>query len=32
MSENALTLIHFGDLHLWRLGWDHDPFFKRFLV
>ena len=31
MNRNALTLIHFGDLHVWRLGWDADFYFKRLL-
>lgn len=30
-NANSLTLIHFGDLHLWSLGWDRDPAFKRLL-
>lgn len=30
-EPSPLTLIHFGDLHLWRLGWDLDFTFKRAL-
>jgi 3',5'-cyclic AMP phosphodiesterase CpdA len=30
-SGERFTLLHFGDLHLWTLGWDRDPAFKRLL-
>jgi 3',5'-cyclic AMP phosphodiesterase CpdA len=30
-DEDALTLIHFSDLHVWRLGLDRDFYFKLFL-
>ena len=30
-ANQPLTLIHFGDLHLWNIGWDGDPAFKRLL-
>ena len=30
-SKGGLTLLHFGDLHLWRLGWDFDFTIKRVL-
>lgn len=30
-APSPLTLIHFGDLHLWRFGLDGDFFPKRFL-
>ena len=30
-SAEDLTLIHFGDLHLWRFGVDRDLFPKRLL-
>ncbi len=29
--DPGLTLLHFGDLHLWRIGLDADPRFKRLL-
>ena len=31
MNERPLTLIHFGDLHLWRYGLGGDPWPKRLL-
>lgn len=30
-NNTPLTLIHFGDLHVWSLGIDRDPAFKRLL-
>jgi 3',5'-cyclic AMP phosphodiesterase CpdA len=30
-SASQIRIIHFGDLHLWRFGWDSDPFPKRAL-
>lgn len=30
-QSGRLTLLHFGDLHLWRLGWDADFAVKRLL-
>ena len=30
-DTDSLTLIHFGDLHLWRYGMDGDPYLKRWL-
>jgi predicted phosphodiesterase len=31
VSKDSLTLVHFGDLHVWRRGMDGDFFPKRFL-
>src|SRR5262245_57743066 len=31
MQQSQFTLLHFGDLHLWRIGFGGDFFPKRFL-
>ncbi|MCL5271339.1 MAG: metallophosphoesterase [bacterium] len=28
-ADGGLTLVHFGDLHVWRWGWDGDFYIKR---
>ena len=30
-ARDGWTLVHFGDLHLWHIGWDRDFYWKRLL-